>query len=600
MQFNARRGLTWSARMLAQSVGVNVVEDPHATTFRMRRDGTFITPVLDEDDPDFSDLINGGAIHEIAHYLKSDFAVLDECSKVERTFLMVFEDLRIERWAQLRWAGAATELKAMWRALYRLGKVSRPDGTNDNVLYAVGTWALAHCRSLAVAVEGCQADAVRGREIVLDKFGPDAVAHVEDVLTHVDALGDSWDALQLARRLLKMFVDPAHVHDAKVDIQHSPEMQDAPDEGQPGQGGQPGQDSTGGPTPPPGEGGRQKADLPTDGSSIAQGDAGGQSEDSADAGDSPGGQMQDAGGDLVVSNPSGDEPSIDIPGFAPMDFDGGELAEVAVEDLVCEASGTRGSAHAVEVACAEAEATSAGEALIATAIQHSLGVREKIRHLLNAATRESEVIGRRGKVMPTKLWKLRGGNANVFRLHVDGVSMSTYVHVLCDASSSMEKARRLTIALQATAALTSALEGIPGLTSAVSAFPNGTVACARLKRVDETTQQAGDKLAGQRAAGGTPMAAAVQAIRGEVLASMADRKIVFIPSDGSPDNKAEAQIAIRDLERHGVEVVMIGIGVSVEGLAEHALRINSVADLAEALFGYLERRFAEVVSKAAA
>ena len=587
MQFNARRGLTWSARMLAQSVGVHVVEDPHATTFSMRRDGTFITPILNEEDDDFSDLVNGGAVHEIAHYIESDFAALDECSVVERTFMMIFEDLRIERWAQHRWAGAAQELKAMWHALYRLGKVTRPSEANEEVLKAVGTWALAHCRSLATGIDLCTEDASLGRRLVVEKLGAEAVAHVDEVFTHLDGMNTSWDALGLARRLLKHFVDPAHAHDAPPDIQHSPDVQDAPEPA----AGQEG---------PRAEQGNQR-NSPSPSSSSVPGPTGsGHEQGDGDAPDGADGVENAGGNSHSTPGTVRGEPSIDVPGFAAMDLDGGELAEAALEEVVCKASGIRGSAHAVQMVTADATATSAGETMIAEAMCHSMGVRDRIRHLLLTATRESEFVGRRGKVMPTKLWRLRTGNANVFRLHLEGISMSTHVHVLCDASTSMEKANRLRIALQASAALTMSLEGIPGLSTAISAFPNGALACARLKKVGETTQQAGDRLAGKRAQGGTPMAAAVRTIRDEVLGTTADRRIVFIPTDGSPDNKPEAQVAIRDLERRGVEVVVIGIGINAEGLAEHTLRINSVSDLGEVLFGYLERTFAKVVSQAAA
>ena len=113
MLATTKRGLTWAVRMLAHSVGVNVVEDPKAATFQMRRDGVFVCPVMNEEDPVFADLINGAGIHEIAHFLESDFQILDQCSPVERSFMMIFEDLRIERWAQFRWKGAASEMKRL-------------------------------------------------------------------------------------------------------------------------------------------------------------------------------------------------------------------------------------------------------------------------------------------------------------------------------------------------------------------------------------------------------------------------------------------------------------------------------------------------------
>ena len=71
---------------------------------------------------------------EIAHFLESDFQILDQCSPVERSFMMIFEDLRIERWAQFRWKGAASEMKRMWNALYKLDRVSRPDVDSEDIL----------------------------------------------------------------------------------------------------------------------------------------------------------------------------------------------------------------------------------------------------------------------------------------------------------------------------------------------------------------------------------------------------------------------------------------------------------------------------------
>jgi len=588
MDFKSKCALTWSARMLAQSVGVNVQVDPHATTFSMHRDGTLVVPVLDEEQEDFALLINGGAVHEIAHYLESDFEVLDECSAIERTFLMIFEDHRIEHWAQNRWAGAGIELTGMWRVLYRRNKVSRPTAGNEHALQAVGVWALAHCRREALQLPLAAEDVPIARQFVVAKFGEDAAKVVDDVLAQVAGLRDTRDSLTLTRRLLTHLVDPQYQQDGAVDIDQSPDTlgAQASDEG--------------------GQGSSERSE--NGGGGMSSSTSGQASQDGAHEGESDvlgvheGGAAAASPRDASQAAAEGGEQHIDAPDIVQCTFDGGDLAEAAVEELICACSGVRGGAQVVDESVADADATNycGGAYLIDQALKNSMGLRERIRHLLNAATRDDQVLGRRGKVVPTKLWKLKTGNANVFRLHVDGISLSTYVHVLCDASESMGTARRLQRALEMSAALTLALEGIPGIATALTAFPNGGVAVARLKTVSETTQQAGDKLAGQRAQGGTPMAAAVRAVSAEVLASTADRKILFIPTDGEPNNKPEARVAIRELERKGVEVVVIGVGTSASGLSEHSFRIDGVSDLAEALFGYLQKRFAEVISRDAA
>lgn len=602
MLATTKRGLTWAVRMLAHSVGVNVVEDPKAATFQMRRDGVFVCPVMNEEDPVFADLINGAGIHEIAHFLESDFQILDQCSPVERSFMMIFEDLRIERWAQFRWKGAASEMKRMWNALYKLDRVSRPDVDSEDILYCVGAWALAECRALALQLPQAIEDAPVARNLVEAKFGPDAVGHVDAILASVNSMLTTADALSLTRRLLSAFVDPSCMQGG------GPQLQQSPEHGGDSASGEP-QPATG--MPAPSQGPVQSGGGPT--SDAGSGDADGTSASEApgepEAGEgasaddergvnTPGGDDGDCAGPASASAAAGD-PAIDVPSFVPVSFDGGDLAEDAVSIVIRQSSGG-GLGASMEVAeeAADSEVMGPGEALVAVAQEGSLALRERIRHLLLAASMEAVTMGRRGRLKPTALWKVRTGNPNVFRQVTEGVSLSTDLWLLCDASSSM-KGRPLAIALQAAAAVCLALEGIPQVKTAISAFPNGELAVARLKKATESVQAASDRVAGQRANGGTPLRQALVAISPEIKSSSADRKILLVPTDGEPDDKPGARAEIERLERLGVEVVQIHIGGKGAQLAKHGFRISSVADLADGLFGYLQARFSDVIREAA-
>lgn len=526
--------------MLAHCESIRVEEDPKATTFSMRRDGVLIVPTCSEDSDEFEDLINGAGIHEIAHYLVSDYEALDAASRSERMLLNVFEDCFIERWAQGTWAGARADLLRMWNRLYRMREVSRPSGSEDDPLHLATLWALAECRSRALQLEEGAADAAASRRWfaeLVDEATADAVAAV---LAKVDTIASTWDSLHLARELL-LIVRP--------EAQGSEEPEGEADSGDAlivhGEGNPPG---------------------------ASDGEAAGQPPDSG---------------------------RVEIADFIVVATDGGDIAAAAVEIVVVasslKAAGGAGQVELVSVALSDA---ACGAELLAAARASSIALREKLRHVLHGMGRSQEEFAQSGQVVPTRLWRLRLGQANVFERSDDDQGLSAFVYVLMDVSDSQEgEGLRLTV--EAATSISLALEGIPGVSSAIAAFPAKQAAVGRVKLLGETTQRAVGRLAALTAHGSTPLAQALHVIESDLWASSASRKVVLLPTDGEPDDREAAVSAIQRLEALGINVIVLGTGPKAKPLGSRYVEVADVSDLATHLFACLRECLTSRLRRAA-
>jgi nitric oxide reductase activation protein len=222
-------------------------------------------------------------------------------------------------------------------------------------------------------------------------------------------------------------------------------------------------------------------------------------------------------------------------------------------------------------------------------------LRSRLSGMLQSKVLQPLHIGYHGRLDMRGLHKLFTGSGKVFRRERLCAGINTAVHILLDASASMN-GTNMELAARTCYAVASALNIIPGISLAVTIFPGGVSRNARDKIIPTVTPllRPGQKLHQRfavNAAGGTPMDAALWWALAEMAKAREKRKLLFIISDGMPDSLPAASAAIQAHRQRGVEVYGLGICCQsiVDLLPESSRVINDIAQLPEAVFTMLQK-----------
>ena len=221
-----------------------------------------------------------------------------------------------------------------------------------------------------------------------------------------------------------------------------------------------------------------------------------------------------------------------------------------------------------------------------TALRCSNALRHRLHGLLQTRTQHRRATGRRGMLHTGSLYRMAVANPRVFQQMTSKTGMNTAIHILLDASGSMD-GPRIVLARQACYAVARALEGIREINPAVTAFPalssfNGVFPVVR------HGEKATDRFP-MRGAGGTPLAPALWWVMQTMLSLKENRKIILILTDGVPDDSPACVKAIRYAEQIGMEVLGIGIQhTAISSLLPESRVISELQELAPAMFGILQ------------
>lgn len=233
------------------------------------------------------------------------------------------------------------------------------------------------------------------------------------------------------------------------------------------------------------------------------------------------------------------------------------------------------------------QATPLSAELKQQALQTSIALRTRLQGFLQAQTYRRCIIGRRGKLHISSLYRLQVGNTRVFQKESQQQGINTAVHILLDVSGSMAGAP-INLANRACFALAKALGHIRGVNPAVTAFPAtaGTNSVFPIMRHGQAVPDLFDI----RASGGTPLAAALWWVLQTMLPLKEQRKMILVITDGMPDNSQAANNAIGVAQKLGFEVYGIGIrDEHILHLLPHTSKVvNDLPDLVPAMFTILQ------------
>jgi Mg-chelatase subunit ChlD len=130
------------------------------------------------------------------------------------------------------------------------------------------------------------------------------------------------------------------------------------------------------------------------------------------------------------------------------------------------------------------------------------------------------------------------------------------------------------------------METFPGVSVAVGAFPGNQLVLPFGQRVRHA--EARFKL---QSWGGTPMAEGIRMASRLLQRRQEPRKLLFVLTDGEPDNKPNARAAILGAQHIGIETFGIGIQCrSVERLFEQSIVLQTVTELPEKMFALIDTK----------
>lgn len=206
--------------------------------------------------------------------------------------------------------------------------------------------------------------------------------------------------------------------------------------------------------------------------------------------------------------------------------------------------------------------------------------------------RRRSVASEEGRLDSRRLYRASFGDRRVYRQRLTRQLPKPAVSLVIDGSGSMS-GRKIELAVQAAATLVETNRHLDVVT-ALMAFAGDRV--MTLKTHDQPwSQQVRERLASVTANGGTPMTDALWRAGCGLLRRRESRKLLFLITDGLPNDPEGAVEVSQMLQRAGVEVYGLGIGTdAVSDYCQHAAVVDDPEDIAEAILSALRHSLARV------
>lgn len=621
------------AGAMARKNGIELVIDSNATTFSTDGHRLRIPPIakLTKDFPELKDLetyIIGAVIHEAGHIrftdrdlragFKRSYEGHPKYSEVN-TVGQIFEDVVVERAQCNSLPGARPALTKLWKLLYDRHGVREGDVDED---VAVLDYVFSRARHSVLKTEWTREVCDSTLRCLSSKCTPERIASIDSELALLDLITTTEDGVQTSTRLLALIgIEPnssAAVRESQTDESVKSPQQQAPESDASQPSSEPSNVGESEPSPrDEGSDPQEQSDVPCTGEAGAAGqsepvggpdtDASGEPADSGDeqtacpsavqanedptdtAAEFPDSQSQ--GGTSLAAEVQPD----DLTQTEPL-----ELISIAVQELQAELpedteyeTTVLGELPGQGLAKTEFQRQhQVGMELRSRILVHTMMASARLSTLLKAQTESRTEFGKRGKIVPSRVWKLQAGSTKVFRHTVDGLELNTAIKVLLDRSWSMKDS--IQQAIEAASFLPMAFDDVGGISTSIDIFPGVTQYSTTLKRFEERTMPCLDVMASVSADGGTPLGAALRISGMDLIQFNAERRLLVVITDGQPDRLDEAKAQLRALEAADVEIIGIGIGVSLKHLFANFVSVRHVGELTNALYRLMESKLIQL------
>lgn len=570
-------------------------------------------PSIPADYP-YKDALWGFLAHEASHVRYTDFSV-ESPSDYHHSIANSIEDGRIETKFIREYPGAKETLDEALRLFVHQGKMQEPD-SSEHPAQILSAYVLYWVRNQWRGQSILDKQFAAATNAIQATFPAGVVTNLDSILAEAPDLQSTKDVSNMVDRILKLFEDesPEDKPDDKKD--QEPDKGDTDPNGDPGdsensdsgdgqgdpepdskdQGGSSGDNSksdndqsgsSGGPGQK-GEGdsseGSQPADCSGDQSGQQSADPG-QSSDESGKSSQPGGagsEDQKAQNAAKVREGSAKHAAQDVFGEIKADLQTVAKGNPQQKVMLPPESVTPGSLSEASANELEHKARST-----------TVSLRKQLMALVEANEKvKKRFLDQGQKVASERISGVAAGDYRVFRRQKRRKKVNTAVHVLLDASSSMD-GPRIQIANEASLAIAQALEAIPRVSVAVTAFKGGVESPVyEMLKHNQTARACVGRFA-VGASGGTPMAPALWHAARDLCNRREERKIVMVITDGRPAMPEETRNVISLMQRSGYEVVGIGIGTDVVGqfISDYCV-IKNVSDLKHSLFDIFRKKLA--------
>ena len=553
-------------------------------------------------------IVRGFLDHESAHIRLTNFDLVPNRSVFIRSIWNIIEDIRIEARMPLLYPGMASNFRALIRELRNTnpGFFKVPPDSPPDMIMACYISLLLRAMFLKQPVADL---AIEARNVFIDTFGRPLEADLYRVISKIDNVDSPQDVLDLVEEIMQLL----QRHVSEPEAQQGP-----PDDTDTNAGtGASGQQNCGGDDQS--ARGSQGSD-PTDtadtelqqGQEAESGSGSDQDPDMESTEFTPdedsgtdGGSAQPQPGDSRDSQAALDNNNLGKSDAIQAALDsqvelgdfGDQLRDLARAKEMSSPSGN------YEVAGPAHEADLIGTGYTQQCITaHSRLVAQlssRLRGLLQAQDLQHATPGTTGnRIARNRLHRIKTGDPKLFLRKVPQKMVNTAIHLLIDNSASMGDSHRFYQTREVVFALAKALAPIRGISLGMTVFPafypynrhNGRYGIPVAPVLTHGQQLHTNMLYPPGPKGQTPLAASVRYVASTMLGLVEPRKILVVLTDGEPDCERDAEIAIQEAVKLGIEVAALGIEqLTYPNIFSRFEIVRSVDELPEKTFSLLEQ-----------
>jgi cobalamin biosynthesis protein CobT len=640
------------AQALGERLGVRVVIGQREAC----TDGqTIHLPSLPEDKDELVVLARGYIDHEAAHVRETDFQVKPSLSPAAASFYGIFEDIRIEQLTMQKFPGSRRNLNDLVSAVQKQGGFPAPRNDDEPIGGAIQMWMLARLRSRVLGNSTLEPTADAWERLVRQGLPEGLRRNLESLLDQAATLESSAEAGALAEAVVQSLKDEqqaqeemAQSGDSESGSPDSDNRDDASDGGQSGADAGAGEESEAG-------------DASTDSSTSDNRQSGEQNSGGDSADEQGDGSLPDSSNQPPSSNGEEDEPdqagsdgsgSDDSPNDAASGSSGADSAgqsgqsesqqgddasagsghttrerdeaqdpdscqEMAdqLASVIDRAHEVKGSDIADQAASLLNENGSRGRdvfempelvnpadrggqpILKEDVLKQTQALRTRLASKLRAQSLTSSAPRRTGRRLDTRaVHRVAVSDTRIFKAKRPVEAPNTGLLIILDQSSSMRaRESRLETATYAALSVGLATQGLKGVETIIAGYAGrGTPEIMVYKGPGENLRS--DRVKAY-ANGSTPTAEALWWSAHQLAKLKVDRRIILNITDGDPDEYRATTTAADACIRAGMEVIGLGIGMSVDTVhCSQRTRIDSIDDLPRELFSVLEQKMIQRVA----
>lgn len=585
------------AKALGRNMGVRVELDAG----RPRTDGNVIyLPSLPLEDPGVETLGLGFIIHEAGHIRYSDFSIdYRKLKPIVAKLTGVMEDIRMEQCIIRDYPGASKKLQNLVQKLVQDGFFS-PINSDAPAAAALSGYLLYTGRARVLGQSALDDYALGVKTVLEGHMTKLAITRINSVMARISQAKNEGDIVELAHEIAQILKEESE----------RPTPPQNSDQSQQNAGGDPqdqSDDSDDDQDQNNGDGDSDDNDDQTD--DDATDDDDNSSSQSTTSSDDTSDDQSDASNGSTTSN-GGEETQDDIDAakqsmkdiLATTESESNDLPgdisdafEQLIKEEIEEAAKSRGNSPVSmkpstidQFINPNDHQKSLDDAQAATA-----ELRSRLVQLVQSQTKVKRKTSRHGRRLnDRKIHRIKSGNLSVFQSSSRKKAVNTAVQILLDVSYSMDES--MEVATRSTLSLTAAMKKVPNLSVGSAIFPGrNDSAVTVLTRHDQSIEQTAGYYPRLSASGSTPLLPALIWSGDNLVAQKEERKILFVVTDGAPDQLQDCVELIKDLRQGGIEIYGIGMGLDSKLMSylfgNDYVLINGVNELAAATFTLLER-----------